>query len=97
MPLYDKGVHLISGFVSTVSGNVGRIFNTFRYANVHDKGKTITAKKAPYLTFKVGGRWARKKSVTIPQRRFMFWHTHAVKLVVHRVNLFIAAARKGRT
>jgi phage virion morphogenesis protein len=41
------------------------------YAGVHQFGATIAAKSAPYLHFKAGGRWAKKKSVTIPARPFL--------------------------
>ncbi len=98
MPLNDTRTHLASAFVYSVAGAVATIRNLFKFAVIHDKGKTITAKNAKYLRFKIGrgadARWAQKKSVTIPQRRFMFWHTDSVKLVVHRVNLFIAQSRK---
>ncbi len=41
------------------------------YAWVHEKGAVIQAKKAEYLRFRVGGRWANKKRVEIPARPFM--------------------------
>jgi phage gpG-like protein len=41
------------------------------YAAIHQLGGTIAAKDAPYLKFKIGDRWASKKSVTIPARPFL--------------------------
>lgn len=41
------------------------------YAGILNTGGTITAKNKPYLRFKIGSRWASKKSVTIPSRRFL--------------------------
>lgn len=40
-------------------------------ASVHQQGKTIKAKNAKFLKFKVAGRWAQKKSVKIPARPFI--------------------------
>lgn len=42
-----------------------------QYAPTHQFGATIGAKKHPYLRFKVGDRWASKKSVTIPARKML--------------------------
>lgn len=41
------------------------------YAKILNYGGTIKAKNKPYLRFKIGDRWASKKSVTIPSRRFL--------------------------
>lgn len=42
------------------------------YAKIHEFGGTITAKNAPYLTFKtLDGRWHRVKSVVMPERSYM--------------------------
>jgi phage gpG-like protein len=38
------------------------------YASVHQGGKTIRAKTAKGLRFKVGGHWVRRNSVYIPAR-----------------------------
>lgn len=42
-----------------------------KYARIHQKGGTIRSKKAKFLRFKVGSRWAMKKSVKIPARPFI--------------------------
>lgn len=47
----------------------GRLGSTLFYSKVHEFGKTITAKRAPYLRFRThDGTWHMKKSVTIPPR-----------------------------
>lgn len=38
------------------------------YAHVHQEGRVIKAKKARYLRFRVGGKYAVKKQVKIPAR-----------------------------
>ncbi|MFW5920922.1 MAG: phage virion morphogenesis protein [Polyangiales bacterium] len=42
-----------------------------RYAGVHQYGATIRARNAPYLVFRVGGQFVRKREVTIPQRQYL--------------------------
>lgn len=39
-----------------------------RYGYVLSKGTTIDAKKGDFLTFRIGDKWIRKKSVTIPEK-----------------------------
>lgn len=41
------------------------------YAPTHQFGAEITAKTDKGLRFKVGGRWVRKSSVTVPARPFI--------------------------
>ena len=41
------------------------------YARIHEEGGTITAKRAPYLVFKSGKGWAKRKSVQIPKRPYL--------------------------
>ena len=98
MPLNDTRTHLASGFVYAVAGAVATIRNLFKYAAIHDKGATITAKRAKYLRFKIGrgadARWVQRKSVTIPQRRFMYWPQSAVDFVTKRVNEYIRFVTK---
>jgi len=51
------------------------------YAPIHEFGGTITAKRSPYLKFQwAKGKWASKKSVTIPPRLHLLktWQRHAV-------------------
>lgn len=67
-PLRDTGVHLMNALSHRVEGNSVLVGVPFAWASVHQFGKTIKAKKAPYLRFRIGDRWARKKQVTIPAR-----------------------------
>ncbi|MCB1833934.1 MAG: phage virion morphogenesis protein [Geminicoccaceae bacterium] len=41
------------------------------YAAIHQFGGVIRATAAPWLRFRVGGRWVKKKQVTIPARPFL--------------------------
>ena len=43
----------------------------FPYAWILNEGGTITPKVKPFLRFKVGGRWVRRKKVKIPKRQFL--------------------------
>lgn len=42
-----------------------------KYAAIHEYGGTIRAKEGGYLHFKGSRGWARVKSVTMPERRFL--------------------------
>jgi len=42
------------------------------YATTHEKGAVIEAKDSKYLTFQIGDEWKKVKSVTIPQRQFLW-------------------------
>ena len=52
-------------------GDAVRVGTNVVYAAIHNYGGTIKPKKAKYLKFMVGGQWASKKEVTIPQRQFL--------------------------
>lgn len=47
-----------------------------RYGYVLSKGSTIVAKEHDFLTFKIGEKWVRKHSITIPARD---WVTEPAK------------------
>ncbi len=66
-PLRNTGL-LMNSISSRVTGNSVFVGVPYFWAAVHQFGATITAKAAPFLRFKVGGRWASKRSVTIPAR-----------------------------
>jgi phage virion morphogenesis protein len=74
-PLRNTGVHLMNAVSHRVENNADGWSVTvgvpYAWAAVHQFGATINAKSAPWLRFKVGDRWARKKSVTIPARPFL--------------------------
>ena len=38
---------------------------------IHQFGGVVKAKNHPYLTFKIGNAWIRKKEITIPARPFL--------------------------
>lgn len=67
-PLRNTGTHLMNRITSVLQGDSVIVGVPFFWAAVHQFGATIHAKVAKYLTFKVGNRWARKESVTIPAR-----------------------------
>lgn len=66
-PLRNTGL-LMNSVSSQVTGNSVFVGVPYFWAAVHQFSATITAKTAPFLRFKVGGRWASKRSVTIPAR-----------------------------
>ena len=61
----------------TVSRSIDRNNLTFfigtnvKYARIHEFGGVIRAKNAPYLAFKIGEKFIRKKQVVIPARPFL--------------------------
>ena len=61
----------------TVSRSIDRNALTFfigtnvKYARIHEFGGIIRAKNAPYLAFKIGEKFIRKKQVVIPARPFL--------------------------
>jgi phage gpG-like protein len=70
-PLLDTGRLRNSLRALGVQSKGFRVVTRVKYAALHNYGGTVTAKKAPYLRFKVAGRWVSKKSVTIPRRQFI--------------------------
>ncbi len=50
---------------------VGYYGSKVPYAAIHEYGGTIKAKNAPYLVFKLGPFWYKKKQVTIPARPYL--------------------------
>lgn len=63
----------LAGSINTQSGNdFARIGSNKKYAAIHHLGGEIAAKNAPYLMIPLGGgRFARKKSVSIPARPYL--------------------------
>jgi phage gpG-like protein len=61
------------------------------YARIHEYGGTIRAKNKPYLTFKIGNRWIRKKQVVIPARPYL---GPAIEGVQERYQEHLSAAIK---
>lgn len=71
IPLRDTGAHLMNTTSYRVDGKSVVVGVAPRWAAIHHFGGTIRAKAAPWLVFKIGNRWARKKKVTIPARPFL--------------------------
>lgn len=67
-PLRDTGTHLMNSVNFQVQGNSVTVGVPYAWASVHQFGKTIHAKNAPFLMFKIGNAWVRKRTVTIPAR-----------------------------
>jgi hypothetical protein len=92
-PLIDTTA-LVSGFIYDM-GSDGKsvvITNTGREPMVQEVlnfGAEIHATNAPYLTFKIGDAWVKKKSVTIPARPFWLWFsdliTQSVQIAQQRI------------
>lgn len=61
---------LRNSFTRIVTSTGFSITTNVSYAAPHQYGATVRAKNK-YVTFKVGGRWARKAQVTIPKRQMM--------------------------
>lgn len=52
------------------------------YAQIHDEGGTITAKKGKYLRFQVNGQWVTVRSVRIPKYRGQGYFTPMVEEMI---------------
>jgi phage gpG-like protein len=68
--LRDKAI-LMNSVKPSATATSFELSTNVVYAGVHQRGATIKAKAGRYLKFKVGGKWAQKRQVVIPQRRFM--------------------------
>lgn len=64
-----------------------------KYAAEHQFGdeRTIRARKKPYLCFKVGGQWVKKKAVTIriPSRPYLGFSDDDMHNIAHTVDDFL--------
>lgn len=70
-PLRDTG-RLQNSITPAADATGVTIGTNVRYAAIHQFGGTIRPKAGPFLVFPIGGgRFARKKQVTIPARPFM--------------------------
>jgi len=68
-PLRDSG-RLARSITPDADADGVTLGTNVLYAPVHQFGATIRAKNHPFLTFKVGERWVKKKAVEIPARPF---------------------------
>jgi len=73
------------------SPNLVAVGTNVEYASTHQFGAEIRAKNAPHLRFQVGGRWARKKSVTIPARPFIGISAQDIEDTRQTVQTWLAA------
>ncbi len=66
----QRSIHseITSSAKSKVMGQVG---TDLEYAAIQEFGGEITAKNAPFLTFKIDNNWVRVKSVRIPAHPYM--------------------------
>jgi len=57
--------------------------------HAHNLGAVITAKQAPYLVFRTPNGYARKKSVTLPQRQYIYFPPEIVEklLKIHMAHV----------
>lgn len=66
----SKRANLKRSITYEVDGNIIKVGSPLIYAAIHQEGGKIVARRS-YLNFKIGNRFIKKKSVFIPQRRFL--------------------------
>jgi len=69
-PLRDTG-RLQRSLTTQASNSQAAVGTNVIYAPVHQFGATIRPRVAPWLVFKVGGKWVKTKKVNIKPRPFM--------------------------
>jgi len=69
--LYRTGQHLDGQIMSTASGDRGEWGCAWEFAHIHQEGATIVPKNASFLAFRVRGKRAVARKVTIPPRPFV--------------------------
>ena len=62
---------LRNSITATATDSTAQAGTALKYAGIHQFGGTIRAKTRKGLRFKVAGKWANKREVTIPSRPFM--------------------------
>lgn len=63
--------YLCGSIIGQATKDYAEVGSALIYAAIHQYGGTIKAKVQNFLKFNVGGRWASKKSVTIPARSYL--------------------------
>lgn len=86
--LIDKGT-LRSSLTHNVLVDGVEYGTNVPYATALNDGAEIKATNAPYLAFKIGDRFSRKKSVTIPKRTFVGISNEDELMVIDVVNSFL--------
>lgn len=65
--------HLSSSITHRSTPQGVEVGTNSKYSAIHQFGGKIKAKKAKFLKFKIGNRWAQKKFVIMPKRSFIGW------------------------
>lgn len=66
------------------------------YARIHNEGGTIVPKNAAALVFSMGGQTFKRKSVDIPQRRFLGWSPSSIEAALAIVQDHFVMAAQGK-
>ncbi len=66
--LVDTGALQGSFVAGQTTDTSTEVVSALPYAGPNNYGATIKARNAPYLKFKVGGRWVSNKRVVLPRR-----------------------------
>ena len=82
------------GRVDLVRSNDVVIGSNKIYAAVHQFGATITPKSGQYLTFWMGGRLVKARSVTIPARPYLGISDDDSKIMMNEVGMLRNMIRK---
>ena len=63
--------YLCGSVIGQATKDYAEVGSALIYATIHQYGGTIKAKVQNFLKFKIGGRWASKKSVNMPARAYL--------------------------
>lgn len=71
-----RGSIRLKNYIQMTPGGIGEATITagnskVPYARIHEQGGIIRARNAPFLVFRVGGRWIKTKQVRIPARPYL--------------------------
>ena len=86
--LQDTG-KLLQSMQFIVSGSRVEVGTNVEYARFLHDGATIKAKNVPYLTFRIGNRWAKKKEVVLPARPILGFSVQDNQTVISVINSFM--------
>lgn len=90
--LRDTG-RLMNSITHSVGSDFVEYGTNVAYAMPLHFGAEIRAVNAPYLKFKIAGRWANVKEVTLPARPFIGLSTEDEQLVVDIIETFLSSER----
>lgn len=86
--LRDTG-RLANSITHRTSADYVEVGTDVFYAAMMHEGGTISATGGGYLKFKVGNRWANKKSVTIPARPFLGLDSDGEQEIISIIDQFL--------